>query len=98
MYHEGISMQDYIIFGHGYNGDVREHDDNLEVITVVSKPVIVKTGELTPPGANLQFYELKVHVIEFNGKRYNVAADYPPSMKELQKAIMEERPDPLIVR
>lgn len=41
-------MQDYIIFGHGYEGEVREYDDNLDVIRVVSKPVLIKAGDPTP--------------------------------------------------
>lgn len=47
-------MQDYIIFGHGYEGEVREYDDNLDVIRVVSKPVLIKAGDPTPAreGAN----------------------------------------------
>lgn len=85
-------MQDYIIFGHGYQGEVRQDDDNLETIRVVSKPVLMRAGDLVPPGAALQFFELKVFVMEYGGGRYNVAADVIPTNEELMYAVMRENP------
>lgn len=85
-------MQDYIVFGHGYDGDVRQFDDNQDVVRVVSKPVMMKAGEITPLGSELRFYDLNVNVMECNGKRYNVAANNLPSQEELQLAVMRGDP------
>lgn len=85
-------MQDYIIFGHGYAGDVRQFEDNQGVVRVVSKPVIMKAGEMTPPGADLRFYDLNVNVMEYDGKRYNVAANTLPTQDELMRAVMSWNP------
>lgn len=85
-------MQDYIIFGHGYKGEVRQYDDNLESIQIVSKPVLLRAGDQTPPGAALKFYELKVFVMEHDGERYNVAAETIPTDEELTYAVLKENP------
>ncbi|MBS0853067.1 hypothetical protein JK158_14920 [Enterobacter sp. JGM127] len=86
-------MQDYIVFGHGYNGDVREGEDNQDIFEVVTKPVMLKAGDPSPNIAPLQFHKLNVHVIECNGGRYNVAADVIPSDEDLKAAILRERPN-----
>lgn len=91
-------MQDYIIFGHGYNGDVREDDDNLSFLRVISKPVLLRAGDPTPEGANLQFFELTVHVIEVGGKRYNLAADVIPCDEDLIIAVRNFAPTPISYR
>ncbi|AWX01074.1 hypothetical protein DPF84_04620 [Enterobacter hormaechei] len=91
-------MQDYIVFGHGYNGDVRQGEDNQDVFEVVTKPVMLKAGEPVPDIAPLKFYKLNVHVIECNGKRYNVAADVIPSEEDLHVAILRENPKPVTHR
>ncbi|WP_155959229.1 hypothetical protein [Klebsiella aerogenes] len=91
-------MQDYIVFGHGYAGDVRQFEDNLEVVRVVSKPVLMRAGDETPPGAELRFYHLNVHLMECNGKRYNVAADVIPTQEELQLVVIRECPTPVPCR
>lgn len=88
-------MQDYIIFGHGYNGEVRQGEDNLETFEIVSKPVMMKAGEATPPGANLQFFNLPVSVVECDQNSYNVASDNHVSEDELRRAIMQENPKPV---
>lgn len=88
-------MQDYIVFGHGYDGEVRQFDDDLEFIRVVSKPVMMKAGEDIPPGANLQFFNLPVSVIEFDQRHYNVASDQHVLVDELRRAIMQENPTPV---
>lgn len=88
-------MQDYIIFGHGYDGEVRQGEDNLEAFEVISKPVMMKAGEATPLGANLQFFSLPVIVVECDKKFYNVASDNQVSEEELRRTIMQENPMPV---
>ncbi|WP_213132737.1 hypothetical protein [Citrobacter sp. FP75] len=88
-------MQDYIIFGHGYEGEVREYDDNLDVIRVVSKPVLIKAGDPTPASAVLRTFDLQVVVMSCLGKFYNVAAESLPTEDELKIAIMQENPSPV---
>ncbi|MES0260271.1 hypothetical protein KDV51_07120 [Citrobacter portucalensis] len=88
-------MQDYIIFGHGYEGEVIEYNDNLDVIKVNSNAALMKAGEPTQLGAAMNSYELKVVVMLCQGKRYNVAAVTLPTENELQIAIMQENPSPV---
>jgi len=88
-------MQDYIVFGHGYDGEVRQGDDDLETFQVISKPVMMKAGEATPPGANLQRFYLQVNVIEYERRHYNVASDHHVAEEELRRAIMHENPTPV---
>lgn len=88
-------MQDYIVFGRGYDGEVRQFDDDLECVRVVSKPVMMKASEDVPPGANLQFFNLPVSVIKFEQRHYNVASDKQVSEDELRLAIMQENPTPV---
>lgn len=85
-------MQDYIIFGHGYQGEVRQYDDNLETIKVVSKPVLMRAGDPVLPGAALQFFELKVFVMKCDGGWYNVATDAIPTSEDLRYAVISENP------
>ncbi|MEZ6879843.1 hypothetical protein [Enterobacter sp. KB-280D8] len=88
-------MQDYIVFGHGYDGEVRQFDNDLEFVRVVSKPVMMKAGDAIPPGANLQFFNLPVSVIQCDQHYYNVASDRQVSEDELRLAIMQENPLPV---
>jgi len=93
-------MQDYMIFFPGYDGEVRERDDDQVTIRVVTKPIIQSTNSDTRimPEPS-KWHEL--HVIAYRdekGNRYNVAYQSMPDTEEIERAIMMHHPRPVPAR
>ena len=89
-------MQDYLIFGHGYDGDMREDDPNLNTLRVVSKPVMGRANDMPPGGGELKWYYLQVARYDSrSGNVYNIASDEFPGVEAVERAIMENNPRPV---
>lgn len=90
-------MQDYIIFFDGYDGDIRQFENDLKTVRVVDKPVIMSSNsdQRVQPRAT-QFHELNVAIYTAkNHKKYNVACQQEPSPEAIEQAIMMYRPQPV---
>lgn len=93
-------MQDYIIFGAGFNGEVREDQDNLDVKHVITKPTIMAAGSSNGIPEFTKRHKLNVCVflnLE-NNLRYNVAYDVLPESGDIIQAINMNNPRPVPAR
>lgn len=99
-FNEVIDMQDYIIFGAGLNGEVREDQDNLDVKYVITKPTIMAAGSSNRIPEFTKRHKLNVcvfHNLE-NNLRYNVAYDVLPESGDIIQAINMNNPRPVPAR
>lgn len=90
-------MQDYLIFFDGYDGDVRQFDDNQKTVRVVDKPQIMSSysDQRIQPKAT-QFHELTVSTyISKDLRKYNVAYQQEPARDAVEQAIMMYGPRPI---
>ncbi len=93
-------MQDYMIFFPGYDGEVREREDNQDTIRVVTKPIVQSTNSDTRIMPEpTKWHELKVTLYrDEKGNSYNIAYQVAPHKDEIEKAIMMYRPKPVPAR
>lgn len=93
-------MQDYMIFFPSYDGEVREREDNLEIVKVVTKPIVQSTHSNTRIMPEpTKWHELQVMVYrDEKGNRYNVAYQSMPEADEIERAIMMHHPNPVPAR
>ncbi|HDY7161547.1 TPA: hypothetical protein RRE97_005058 [Klebsiella pneumoniae] len=93
-------MQDYIVFGAGWNGDVEEDIDNLDFKSVLTKPVVMAAGVDNSTPELTKWHSFKVHIFlnPENSLRYNVAADVLPESGDIIQAINMNNPRPAPIR
>lgn len=90
--------EDYLIFGAGYNGELREFDECLDEIEIITKPSMFANQSIVHPAKPLEFIRLRVNTLSVDGHRYNVASSGIPGDEELRIAVMRERPRPVPAR
>ena len=93
-------MQDYLVFGGGWSGEVKEDEDNLEVKKGFVRSVVIAGGDADIAPSLTGRYELSVHVFHNteNNLRYNVAADELPDSEDIINAIKANNPRPVPAR
>lgn len=93
-------MQDYIVFFSGYDGVVRQDDDNLGSIQVMSRPTVQSAhsnSKTYPELTRLHDLDVKVYVAK-SGHRYNVACQVLPDSDDIESSISMYRPRPVPAR
>lgn len=94
-------MQDYIIFGYGYDGDVRQGEDNSPTFRVVKKPALFSEVRGIPPETeDGRLYEVPTnHYLSKEGKLYNVCFTTlnfdAPHPQDIEKAIRDNSVQPI---
>lgn len=93
-------MQDYMIFGGGWSGEVEEDEDDLVVKRGVVRSVVASSRGVDVDLSLNQRYELQVYIIKNpeNNLRYNVASDVPPDTEDFINAINQHNPRPVPAR
>lgn len=90
-------MQDYIIFGAGFKGEVREDQDNLDVKSVFTKAIVLAAGTSNRIPEFTKRHNLNVCIFlnPENNLRYNVACDVLPESEDIIQAINMNNPRPV---
>ncbi|AUX94278.1 hypothetical protein [Mixta gaviniae] len=66
--------EDYLIFGAGYDGEIREFDRGLDFIEVVQNPALISSNSSDQSAPSTDKVRLPVRVYIVHGHRYNVAS------------------------
>ncbi|HCT7891931.1 TPA: hypothetical protein OT866_000781 [Klebsiella aerogenes] len=93
-------MQDYMVFGAGWNGEVKEDHDDLDVKIVITRPVVMAAGgdNRIPEPTKRHHFKVFVFINPENNLRYNVAADVLPVSEDIIRAINVHNPCPVPAR
>ncbi|MGR7140083.1 hypothetical protein ACU62P_14645 [Klebsiella aerogenes] len=93
-------MQDYLVFGGGWGGEVKEDEDNLDVKKGFVRSAVIAAGGADIAPSLTGRYELNVYVFHNteNNLRYNVAADVLPDSEDIIDAIKANNPRPVPAR
>jgi len=87
--------EDYMIFGYGWNGEVKESDPNLAELTFLPKnPVQSVRDEGPTEGYNVRKVTEKVNLIQCGDYYYHVVCDVIPDAEDISTAVARYRPRP----
>ncbi|EFH1543715.1 TPA: hypothetical protein KDV00_004002 [Escherichia coli] len=87
-------MEDYLVFGLGHEGDIKNDEAGLDKISVVTKSVVRSTNSNEPVVYQLtEFKEFNVVRHQaFDSEYYNIAFDVLPSRVRIDAAIRKYHP------
>ncbi|EHE7804046.1 hypothetical protein ACOTXO_22275 [Enterobacter cloacae complex sp. CDL006] len=87
-------MEDYLVFGLGHEGDIKNDEAGLDKISVVTKAVMRSTNSNEPVVYPMtQFKEFNVvRQQAYDGEFYNIAFDVLPSRDRVDAAIRKYHP------
>lgn len=89
-------MQDYIVFFDGYESEIKQFEDNLDIVQVLSKPAVMSnfTANQNPPPT--KYHDLSVMIfLAKDNRRYNIAFQVLPDNDSIEKSIAMYRPTPV---
>ncbi|WPR78667.1 hypothetical protein [Klebsiella aerogenes] len=87
-------MEDYLVFGLGHEGDIKNDEVGLDKISVVTKAVMCSANSSKPVPYQITEFK-KFNVVRqqaFDGEYYNIAFDVLPSRDRVDAAIRKYHP------